>query len=114
MGLVTLARAKLHLREDSPDADDDVALKLAAAEEQACEFLGRQVFPDRDALVVAVAAGTAGPEPMVVNASIASAILLILGHLYENRSDVTSGTAAAALPMGSRHLLQPFRIRMGV
>lgn len=41
------------------------------------------------------------------------AILLILGHLYENRQDVTY-QQHHRLPMGSEYLLQPYRISMGL
>jgi len=51
---------------------------------------------------------------MVVNPAIQAACLLILGHLFANREDVATGVTVAELPMGSRHLLGPYRIRMGV
>lgn len=51
---------------------------------------------------------------MVLNDAIKAAMLLILGHLYTNREDVITGTIATDLPMGSRSLLQPYRVGMGV
>jgi uncharacterized phiE125 gp8 family phage protein len=41
------------------------------------------------------------------------AILLLIGHLYENREDTTA-LNLSELPMGSRYLLTPYRIWMGV
>jgi hypothetical protein len=49
--------------------------------------------------------------------TIQAACLLILGHLYTNREDVvtSSGTdGAMELPMGSKYLLAPYRVQMGV
>lgn len=51
---------------------------------------------------------------IVLNPSITAACLLKLGHLYEHHEDVVLSQAPMALPMGSQHLLQPFRIGLGV
>lgn len=48
-----------------------------------------------------------------IPAVVKSAIKLIVGHLYEHREDVTPGVGApepALLPMGSRYLLNPYRM----
>jgi len=37
-------------------------------------------------------------------------MLLIIGHLYENREDVISGKTITEIPMGSRFLLDPYRL----
>lgn len=39
-----------------------------------------------------------------------AAILLLVGHLYENREDVVVGLMATQVPMGARALLWPYRI----
>lgn len=46
-----------------------------------------------------------GPAPTDVPSDIRSAILLIIGHLYENREDTVS-----ALPKASTRLLEPWRV----
>lgn len=51
---------------------------------------------------------------IVVNDLIKAGILLILGHLHEQREDSVVGASVAELPMGSRYLLQPFRVSIGV
>ncbi|MDH0745288.1 phage gp6-like head-tail connector protein [Pseudomonas sp. GD03842] len=51
---------------------------------------------------------------VVLNPAIQAACLLILGHLFANREDVIVGSAVAEMPMGSRPLLMPYRIKMGV
>jgi len=51
---------------------------------------------------------------IVVNAAITAACLLKLGHLFANREEVVTGTIATELPLASKSLLMPYRIRMGV
>jgi uncharacterized phiE125 gp8 family phage protein len=48
-----------------------------------------------------------------IPAPVTSAILLIIGHLYENRQENTV-IEMSALPMGVFNLLQPYRINLGV
>ena len=51
---------------------------------------------------------------IVVNASITAACLLKLGHLFANREEVVTTGSATELPLASKSLLMPYRIRMGV
>lgn len=51
---------------------------------------------------------------ILVNPAIQAACLLKLGHLFANREEVVVGVSAAELPLASRSLLMPYRIRMGV
>ena len=50
---------------------------------------------------------------IVVNPSIEAAILLILGHLYENREDI-SVVSVSELPKGAIWNLNPYRIQLVV
>ena len=50
---------------------------------------------------------------IVADDTVRAAVQLILGHLYQNRQDATTA-AVTELPMGSRALLQPLRIGLGV
>lgn len=67
-----------------------------------------QAFADARAEVEMKARG------IVINKAIQAACLLILGHLFANREDVATGVTVAEIPMGSRHLLAPYRTGMGV
>ena len=49
-------------------------------------------------------------DGMVVNDTIKSAVLLIVGHLYANREDVVAGVSVAQMPNGAEWLLQPFKV----
>lgn len=48
-------------------------------------------------------------QGIVVNDQIKAAILLTLGHLYQNREDTVVGVSVVELPMGSRFLMDPFK-----
>lgn len=50
---------------------------------------------------------------IVATSDIKAAILLILGHLYENRADVQDARLAA-LPNGAQYLLMPHRVGWGI
>lgn len=49
-------------------------------------------------------------DGIVVNDSIKSAVLLIVGHLYANREDVATGVSVSKLPNGAEWLLQPYKV----
>lgn len=50
---------------------------------------------------------------IVINPQIEAAILLTLGHLFENRQDVQQGSVQL-MPIGATQLLFPFRTGLGV
>lgn len=113
MTLVTTEQAIAHVRADG---DENVSLYLEAAEQKAMDFLGRKVYASLGEMEAAVLAGTAGEDPMLVNAAIKAAILLIFGHLYRNREAVITGSSAAAIkvPMSAEEFLWPHRSGLGI
>ena len=114
MSLVSLVLAKQHLRVSGTAEDALIGLYLGAAENAAMRYMNRKVYENATAMGAAVLAGTAGTDPMVVEPDIQAAVLLTLGHLYENREDVVPGVSVTDLPKGSQHLLQPYRVEMGI
>lgn len=56
----------------------------------------------------------ASPEPYPLPAAIRSAMLLLIGNWYENREAVNIGNITSEIPMGVQHLLQPYRLSLGV
>ena len=112
MRLVTMEQARAHVHAFSHD-DAQLTLYVGAAEQAAEDFLNRKVYADADALAEAVLAGSAGFDPMVVNDAIRAAVLLIAGHLFRNREEVT-GESLTQLPMGAHSLLWPHRVGLGV
>ena len=53
------------------------------------------------------------PNPYPIPQSIKAAMLLMIGHLYDNREAV-SDVQSYERPMGSTYLLNPYRIKLGV
>ena len=114
MSLVTDAQARAHIRID---AGEDITIYIGAASQAAIKFCNRNIYVDQAALDAATAAGTAGDNPIVVDAAIQAAVLMTLGHLYENRQTVVlanTAKSAVALPMSAEYLLQPYRVNIGV
>ena len=51
---------------------------------------------------------------MAITSAIKAAILLTLGHLYENREEVVVGLSVAEMPLSAKSLLRPHRISAGL
>lgn len=109
MTLIPLETARAHLRTGPGDEDDLITLYLQAAEQAAADYLNRKIYADQAAMDEALAADTAGEDPMVINAAVQASILLTLGHLYANREAVVTGITVAPLPFGAHALLRPHR-----
>ncbi|KGU84833.1 head-tail connector protein [Pseudomonas mediterranea] len=78
-----------------------------------CAAIADAEFAFSEALI----ACTAIARGMVINKSIVAACMLTLGHLWASREDTVTGintSSVIELPHGSRSLLQPDRISMGV
>jgi hypothetical protein len=104
--LVSLYKAKLHLRASGDDEDAIISLYLSAAEDAAQQFLGRKVY--------AGAVPVADLTGISLNASVEAAVLLMVGSLYAMRENEVIGLSVAQLPMGAHALMQPYRCGMGV
>tara|TARA_R110000868_G_scaffold23387_2_gene94415 strand:- start:124 stop:708 length:585 start_codon:yes stop_codon:yes gene_type:complete len=65
------------------------------------------VYERMNALQVNFTAGYANAA--AVPNDIKSALYMIIGHLYENRQDVVTGTQVNEIPMASKYLLEPYR-----
>ena len=97
MSITDLGVFKKHLRLSANSAEHDsiAQIYLDAAERAAADRIGVEL------------GNGDGEQP--VNAAITAAILLIGGHLFENREAVVTGTIATALPMAVESLLAPYR-----
>ena len=84
-------------------ASREVSACLPPAERVAALQLATAVYRD------AIAEASRCIHGLVINGSIQAAILLTLGHLYANRSDVVVGAQAVELPQGAKALLRPYR-----
>lgn len=91
---VTLERAKQHLRVVNNDEDALITSYITAAREYAEKYQNR-VFVSSDPEV----------KPETPGELEKAAMLLIIGHLYENREAVNIGGAAIEVPLGVKSLL---------
>ena len=107
--MISIDTAKQHLRVDGSDEDGLIQLYVEAATQAACDYLGRKVYADQDALD---ADPDAGEHAMVITPSIRAAVLLILGDLYANRERHTSSITSVVLDR-AQALLRPHRIVQG-
>nr|WP_314631561.1 head-tail connector protein [uncultured Janthinobacterium sp.] len=111
---LTSELAKGYQRIVGNDEDGVIDLILSGAEKAALAYLNRQVFADIAAMDAAIAAGTAGEFPMVIEDDIKLGILKLFGDMYENREDSVLAVSVARLPLSSKELLRPHRIGNGV
>ena len=113
MSVIDIEIAMQHLRAEDEDRPL-VQRYLEAAEDSASQYLQRRFYANSHTLEQAVLEGPAGRDPLLITPSILAACLLVLGHLYDNRIDVFSESGRADLPTGSRSLLAPLRVALGV
>lgn len=102
MQKLDLARAKLHLRIDPDDTEEDALISgwISAAYLAIEGKIFRKLYEDE----TAIPEGSIG---IVIDEGIQTIAQLILGHLYTNREAVAPGQAAE-IPMGADWLLSPY------
>jgi hypothetical protein len=107
MSITTLAEAKLHLRATHASEDSLIQIYLDASEMNVEDYLNRKLYASD------IGSDLTG---VLLTAPIKAAVLLFVGHLYNNREAVTMErlNMPMELPMGVKWLLGPYRIEMGV
>lgn len=102
--MVTLEQVKHQCRIEHDDEDALLAGYMAAARDHVQMHLDRTIYelavPDDD------------PDGVIDNPSIDQATLLLISHWYAHREAV-SESSMTEMPMGTCHLLQPYR-NMGI
>jgi len=107
------ARLAAPVARNQARAAYDAAMAVAAAiedHEERCQAMADAEFVFSEEL----AESTRNARGMLINKAIEAACLLKLGHLFANREEVVTGTIATELPQGSKALLTPYRVGMGV
>lgn len=104
--VLPLERVRLHLRITDTLEDAVLTLYRDGAIAHASAFLGGELITP-EALIE-------GGGGIVVNGAIVSALLLLVGFLYENRTGGELMTRTDELPAVVRALLNPYRISLGV
>ena len=108
MMLVSLDLARKHVRADDDD-DDLLEQYLAAAQQTVIDYLNRPVYLS----LADLQADITGKEPILVNAAIRAAVLLITGNLYKQRETIITGVSVQEIPL-AMDLLRPHRRINGV
>lgn len=91
---IALERAKQHLRVVTDDEDGLISAYITAAREYAEKYQNRVFVSDEPDADIE----TPGELEK-------AAMLLIIGHLYENRETVVAGSTVAEVPLGAKSLL---------
>ncbi|MDE9565734.1 head-tail connector protein [Xenorhabdus bovienii] len=92
------------MRIDSPHDDDLLRQYENAALQYALNYTDRKTLHVPEA-------GVIPPESqaLILDEAVIQAILLLIGHWYENRTAVVVGQSVATLPFAVKALLQPYK-----
>jgi len=112
MMLVSLAKAKQHIRVDHTVEDDLITMYVHSASAAVLNYLkdGKDVFLDSSGVIEV----DSDDEPVGVPFEVSAATLIMVGYLYRNRDNNDGGTANGAfeegtLPKPVTALLYPLR-----
>lgn len=103
--LVSLSLVKEHLKIDQNSEDSVLAVYIAAAEQDICNYINQPI------------PGISDSPATEAPAAIKAAALLIVGDLYENREGAVltkTGTGSFLENPAVIRLIQPYRIEIGI
>ncbi|WP_016854785.1 head-tail connector protein [Halomonas smyrnensis] len=97
---------KQHVRLESDDVEEDTLLDTyaTAARRMVEHQTGRNLFATKEEIPT-----DADDSALVLDDDLTTAMLLLIGHWYENREAVALGTIATELPMAVQALISPYR-----
>ena len=99
----SLAELKTQCRIDGDDLSEEQLLTIyaGAARKNAENFINRKLYesdiPETDV------------DGMKIDDDVKLALMLLVGHWYENREVVNIGNITTVLPFGFKALLEPYR-----
>lgn len=100
---LSIDECKVQCRIDGDDPGDKQLLEIyiGAARRKAQSYTNRQLYDD--------ALPTNDPDGLVIKDDVKLALMLLVGHWYENREPVNIGNIVSTLPFGFESLLEPYR-----
>ncbi|MBY5942774.1 head-tail connector protein [Halomonas sp. DP5N14-9] len=104
--MLDLPTIKLHCRLDPDYTEEDDLLEVYS--QAASRFIENQT--DRTLYASSDSVPDEDDCPLVMDGSVRTAMLLLIGHWYENREAVVVGTITSEVPMAVEALIQPYRI----
>ncbi|BBV75139.1 hypothetical protein STW0522RAO56_11930 [Raoultella planticola] len=99
----TIKKLRAQCRIDIDDTTEDELLKLyfGAALRKAENFINRKLYEDE--------VPETDPYGLLIADDILLALMLLVGHWYENREPVNVGNIVTPFPFGFDSLLEPYR-----
>lgn len=99
----TIDKLRAQYRIDIDDTTEDELLELyyGAARRKAENFINRKLYEDE--------VPETDPDGLVIADDILLALMLLVGHWYENREPVNVGNIVTPFPFGFDSLLEPYR-----
>lgn len=67
-------------------------------------------YTRQKAIIITFTAGYTNPDD--VPEDLKQGMMMLLGHLYENRQDVVSGISIAEVPQASKYLWNPYKLKL--
>ncbi|HCM2949795.1 head-tail connector protein [Klebsiella pneumoniae] len=96
---IEMLRAQCRIDIDDTTEDEVLTLYYGAARRKAESFINRHLYeevPETD------------PDGLVIADDILLALMLLVGHWYENREE-SSDAAKTSIPFGFTSLIEPYR-----
>ncbi|WP_140920890.1 head-tail connector protein [Limnobaculum xujianqingii] len=105
--MLQLDIVKQHCRIELDFLEDDqlISTYIGAAYQHVQQWTRRKLYSTPEDLEEAE-----DPDGLVLTDDVKAAMLLYIGHLYENREAVIVGSTPVKLPLAVDALLQPYRI----
>lgn len=99
--MIEKLRAQCRIDADDTAEDEMLLLYYGAARRKAENYINRKLYegdvPDTD------------PDGLKIADDILLALMLLVGHWFENREPVSVGNTVTTFPFGFESLLQPYR-----
>lgn len=109
--MLDLSIIKPHVRLELDETDEDVLLETyaTAAQRLVENRTGRTLYATEGEIPVDSEGESTDDSALVLDDDLTTAMLLLIGHWFENREAVVIGSSAAELPMAVEALISPYR-----
>ncbi|MBB3142198.1 head-tail connector protein [Halomonas organivorans] len=102
---------KQHVRLEPDEVEEDTLLDTyaTAARRMVEHQTGRNLYATEGEIPTDAEGNATDEHALVLDDDLTTAMLLLIGHWYENREAVALGTIATELPMAVQALISPYR-----
>lgn len=97
-------RGQCRIDDDNTGEDSLLLLYFGAARKKAENLTNRKLYDNKADVP------ETDPYGLVIEDDILLALLLLVGHWYENREQVNVGNVVTSFPFGFESLLEPYRL----